>query len=84
MANQMTSTPEPISLELTRDEALVLFEFLARYDESDQLGTVDQAEERALWHLHAMLERVMVEPFSPEYAELLAAARERLRDAPIG
>ena len=72
---------EPIRLELTADEALVLFEFLSRYSESDSLSVVDQAEQRALWNLQCLFERQLVEPFRPDYAALLAAARDRLRDS---
>jgi hypothetical protein len=40
----------------------------------------DQAERRALWNLTALLERVLVEPFSAQYRELVEQARERLRE----
>jgi hypothetical protein len=72
---------EPVKLELTADEALVLFEFLSRYGESDTLSIVDQAEQRALWNLQCLFEKQLVEPFCTDYAALLAAARDRLRDS---
>ena len=68
-----------VSLDLSEDEALVLFEFLTRYGESDRLEIADQAEQRALWNLCANLEKTLVEPFDPGYGELLVAARGRLR-----
>jgi hypothetical protein len=71
---------DKLTLQLTPDEALVLYEFLARYSDSDSLETVDQAEQRALWNLHGILERQMVEIFDPDYRKLVAGARERLRD----
>lgn len=71
---------EPVRLELTADEALVLFEFLARYEESNSLNIVDQAEQCALWGLQALFEKQLVEPFLPNYVELVAEARNRLRD----
>ena len=37
----------PVHLELTGDEALVLFEFLARFEDGGTLAIQDQAEERA-------------------------------------
>lgn len=37
-----------VHITLTGDEALVLFELLRRYSDSDQLNIVDQAEQRAL------------------------------------
>jgi hypothetical protein len=58
---------DAIDLSLTHDEALVLFDFLARYTESEQLETVDQAEQRALWNLCAVLETLLVEPLDPAY-----------------
>lgn len=71
----------PVRLELSGDEALVLFEFLARFDDEDTLALEDQAEERALWNLHCLLQKQLVEIFDPNYKALLAAARGRLRDA---
>jgi hypothetical protein len=71
---------EPVRVELTGDEALVLFEFLARFDEDGTLTLTDQAEARALWNLHCLLQKQLVEPFGSKYTSLLAAARDRLRD----
>lgn len=71
----------PIPVELTEDEALVLFDFLARTNKSDQREIADEAEQRALWNLEAVLEKALVAPLDPDYGELVAAARERLRDA---
>ena len=50
-------------LELTSDEALVLFEWLARLDDRDALPTEDPAEEQVLWSLHGQLEKALTEPF---------------------
>jgi hypothetical protein len=71
-----------IDVRLTPDEALVLFEFLSRYSDSDELKLEDQAEQRALWNLCCRLEKQLVEPFKPNYMELLKTARNRLRDEP--
>lgn len=71
---------EPVHLELTSDEALVLFEFLSRFDDEGTLTIQDQAEQRALWNLHGLLQKQLVEPFDPNYKALLAAAQDRLRD----
>jgi hypothetical protein len=68
----------PVRLELTADEALVLFEFLSRYSDSNSLSLVDQAEQRALWNLCCLLESQLVEPFRPDYDALVSAARDRL------
>jgi hypothetical protein len=67
-------------VELTGDEALLLFDFLQRFDDEGALAIEDQAEERALWNLHCLLQTRLVEIFHPDYKALLAAARDRLRD----
>ena len=70
----------PVRLELTADEALVLFGFLARFSDTDRFTVEDQAEQRALWNLHCLLEKQVLVPDGLSYPEALAAARERLRD----
>ncbi|RYD86969.1 MAG: hypothetical protein EOP50_21560 [Sphingobacteriales bacterium] len=67
-------------IELSGDEALVLFECLSRFKENGSLSIANQAEERAFWNIAALLEKQLVEPFSENYIELVAQARERLRD----
>ena len=69
------------TVELTEDEALVLFEWLSRVDESGSALFEDQAEQRALWDLIAVLEPKADVLVHPEYDRFLAAARTRLRDA---
>lgn len=71
---------DSVRLELTADEALVLFEFLSQYSDSNILAIEDQAEQRALWNLLCLLEKQLVEPFRPDYSQLLQQARDRLRD----
>lgn len=73
-------SPEKITIELSNAEALVLFEFLHRFDDEDTYRFADQAEERVLWSVAGMLEKQLVEIFSPDYHRLLAEARERVRD----
>jgi hypothetical protein len=70
---------QPICLELSADEALVFFEFLSRFSESDQLTIEDQSEEQILWKLCGGLEKRLSEPLTPQYSELLAKARRRIR-----
>jgi hypothetical protein len=67
-------------IELTGDEALVLIDWLSRFNETGRAGFEDQAEQRALWNLEAALEKSLVEIFDPRYVELVDDARERLRD----
>ena len=69
-----------VGIELTPDQALVLFEWLARFNADEKGVFEDQAEERVPWDLEAVLERILVEPFAANYRELLGQARERVRD----
>ena len=71
---------QSITISLSHDEALVLFEWLTQFNAAPENEFEDQAEQRALWNLEAALESVLTEPFRPDYQELLAAARSRLRD----
>ena len=69
---------EAIGIALSRDEALVLFEFFARFDEKNGFTMRNHAEYLALMRISAQLDKALVEPFKPNYVELLNAARERL------
>jgi hypothetical protein len=69
-----------MNLELSDDEALVLFDFLARWEDTGRLAISDQAEQRVLWDVHALLERELTAPLNPDYARLVAEARDRVRD----
>ena len=39
----------------------------------------DNAEELTLWRLSGLLESELVEPFRPDYRQLVAEARDRVR-----
>ena len=69
---------DKVKIELTKDEALVLFEFLPRFSDDEKLIVEHQAEERALWNLTCLFERELAEPFRNDYDELLEATRKRL------
>ncbi len=71
---------EQVVLELSHQEALVLFEFLSRFVENKKLDIVHQAEQRVLWDVQCMLERVLVDPFLPNYQELLKQAQLNVAD----
>lgn len=65
---------------LTNDEALVLFDFLSRLlDDKQNLNFTDIAEDRLLNDILAMLERILSEPFSIKYKELLSQAKDRIK-----
>jgi hypothetical protein len=68
-----------VSVELSRDEMVVLHAWISRFNESEQVFG-DQAEARVLWDLEATLEKVNDVAFAADYAELLARARDAVRD----
>jgi hypothetical protein len=75
-----------VRIAITRDEALVLHEWLARVvDEEGATGIrrtlEDDAEAWALAGLQALLEQALPEPFEPGFEKRLGQARKRLADA---
>lgn len=68
-----------VNVALPKVEALVLFEFLSRYAGTGKLEILDQAEQITLWSLLSNLEKTLVEPFMPNYSELLDQARGLIR-----
>jgi hypothetical protein len=73
--------PDEISLRLTRVEAIVLFDFLSRFSDTEKLAIEDQSEERVLWDMCCSLEKSLHEPFRIDYDEILIRAREKVRDS---
>lgn len=72
---------DTIVLELTRNEAIVLFEFLGRFNHKDHKELFeDQAEQRVLWDIEAILEKHLSESFRQDYSMIIAHAREAVRD----
>jgi hypothetical protein len=70
---------ENINITLSHDEALVLFEFFSRYeDDDDDFKLRHNAEYLAFMRISAQLDKALVEPFQPQYLELLRAARDRV------
>ncbi len=68
-----------VLLRLTRAEALVFFEWLARVDAAGKLPVEDPAEEQVLWRLEGQLETTLTEPLGPNYKEAVEAARREVR-----
>ena len=69
-----------VKIELTSDAALVLYDWLTRFNQRTAPDFADQAEERVLFDLEATLEKVLVAPLQSNYAALLAQARSHVRD----
>ncbi|GHA79927.1 hypothetical protein GCM10009007_21030 [Formosimonas limnophila] len=70
-----------ISIPLTEDEALVLFEWLCIFNQSevDKLFQ-DDVTEQILFSIENMLESQLVAPFDPDYKIILEEARKRLKN----
>jgi hypothetical protein len=69
-----------IKIELTSDEALVLYDWLTHFNQRADTHLADQAEERVLFDLETMLEKALVATLQSDYADLLAQARSNVRD----
>jgi hypothetical protein len=69
---------DDITITLTRDEALVLVDWLGKIDGIQEL--LNTPEEKALWRLEGYLETQLVELFDPNYGKLVDAARQRLTE----
>ena len=73
--------PKKVTIELTDNEALVLYDWLARLHQRDETYVADQAEERVLFDLEALLEKALTAPLQADYAKQVVQARACVRDA---
>jgi hypothetical protein len=69
---------DAIALTLSKDEALVLFEWCTSIDLSGCGPENESAEQRVLWKIESQLEKLLVEPFAPNYRELVENAKRRI------
>jgi len=70
-----------ISINLSEDEVLVLFEWLQNFNQEKRPTLFqDQAEERILFDLEAELEKIVSGTFEGNYQEILSKARKGIRD----
>lgn len=76
----MSEPEHTVTIELSADEAIVLFEYLTRTDESGDYRPKPGGEVAALWRLEGALEKKVDLLFSPEYGDALDAARARLAE----
>lgn len=70
---------EMFSVKFSREEAIVLFEFLFRFGATNKLEIKDDAEGEVLNRMLCQLERVLAEPFAYNYDEVLEKARGKVR-----
>jgi hypothetical protein len=66
-----------IQIQLTKAQALVLYEWLYRSDEAHLLPIEHPSEQKVLWTLEGMLEKE-IPVFSPDYLQLLEEARSHV------
>ena len=72
---------EKINIEMSKEEAVVLFEYLSRFNEYEDLKRFeDQSEQRVLWDVECILEKELSEPLRADYQEIVNKAREVVRD----
>lgn len=72
---------DAVHLSIPRDHALVLLDWLARTSSAEHpVDFDDQAEQRALWDLEALLETLLPETVAADYRDRVGAARSRVRD----
>jgi hypothetical protein len=78
----METDPKSVNLILSANEALVLYEYLARTANARAQDPLveDQSELRVLWDLESMLESRLGSVTAPDYDSRLAAARASVRD----
>jgi hypothetical protein len=70
---------ESVVIKLPKAQALVLYDWVARLNETGQAGFDDQAEQVAVWFLEASLEPELVEVIRPDYRDRVSAARDEIR-----
>ena len=66
-------------VEFTEDETVVLLEWLFQFNQQNY-NFSDQAEQRVLFDLEAILESVSTAVISENYKTALSIAREKIRD----
>ncbi len=69
-----------ITLKISEDEALVLFEFFSRYEDKNRLFFVHPAEYITLMKISAQIDKSTSAMFRKDYEKLLYNARERVAE----
>ena len=71
---------EIVKIELAKDEAIVLFEWLYKQSNADSPISIDPVEQFALDRLFGKFEKGLAEPFKPDYINILNDARKHLSE----
>ena len=67
---------EPFDVQLTHQEALVLYDWLASLDDNLETARRDEAQQYVLWRLEGKLESKLVDIVLPDYFERVAFAKQ--------
>ena len=70
---------DKLHIELELEEAIILYEHVAKLEER-KTGAVT-AEDVVLWRIEGQLEKMLVEPFKPNYREIVDQARQHILDS---
>lgn len=68
-----------VTLTLSQDAALILFEWLHKFNDSDDTDAIAPEDRQVLFDLEALLEKELPEIFDKNYVDLLSKARARLK-----
>jgi hypothetical protein len=69
-----------ISITLSENEALVLFDWLSKFNDNEKYEFEDQSQERVLWDLEAKLE-IKLPVFERNYPLMVENAKQDVRDS---
>lgn len=69
-----------IQIEISEDEAIVLFEFFERFAEKEKLYFVHPAEYLALMKISGQIDKSTSAMFRKDYGEILKNARENIAE----
>lgn len=70
-----------VVFELSKEEAIVLFDWLTRFNEIENIELFnDESEKRVLFDMESLLERELTEPLKSNYLEILLKARNKLKE----
>ena len=74
------SADDQVNIAFSKQEILVLFEWLANFNEHapDDLFE-DEAERVVLNNFESQLEKILAEPFLDNYKDIIAKARSEIR-----
>mgnify|MGYP003454966751 FL=1 len=70
-----------INIKITKNEALVLFDFLSRFNQNDNIDFFeDKAEKILLWNIESELEKELEDIFDSNYKLILEKARTEIHN----